>query len=62
VDVRAGDGALGGDDALDEDVLAVGLGGGAQEGELLAGDGVDEGLAGLDHVRLLSRERRGVAR
>ena len=60
VDVRGGDGAVGDDADLDLDELAVGLGGGLQKADLLAGDGVLDGLAGADggghrvHFRVVS--------
>jgi len=55
VDVLRGDEAVRADGRLDQAVLAVGLAGGLEEGQPLAGDRVDDGVSWIDHCGSLAR-------
>jgi hypothetical protein len=50
VDMGAGHGAVGGELQLDLEQLAVGVGGGLDEGDLLAADGVLDRLSCVGHL------------
>ena len=58
VHVRAGNAAVGGELELELEQLAVGVGGGAQEFDALAGDGVLDDLSCMGHGSSVRRDGR----